>query len=89
LLAPFEKVGRVAVPDARDYTRAGEALSRLRQRGKTLKRPGGALLDALIASVAVRQGALVVTMNVSDFALLAAELPVRVESLASFARRAS
>jgi predicted nucleic acid-binding protein len=80
LLSPFEKAGRIAIPEAGDYVRAGEALSRLRERGKTLKRP-------LIASVGARLGALVVTVNVSDFALLAAEIPVRTESFAAFSGR--
>src|SRR5689334_4179611 len=54
LVSPFEKAGRLAVPEAGDYTRAAKALSRLREGGKTPKRPGGALLDALIATVAAR-----------------------------------
>ena len=87
LLAPFEKAGRVAVPEAGDYVRAGEALSRLRERGKTLKRPAGALLDALIAAVGARLGALVVTVHASDFALLTTALPVRAESFEMFTAR--
>jgi predicted nucleic acid-binding protein len=87
LLSPFEKAGRVATPEAGDYTRAATALSRLREEGKTLKQPGGALLDALISAVGVRLGALVVTINVRDFAMLASVLPLRVESMDDFVGR--
>jgi predicted nucleic acid-binding protein len=87
LLSPFEKAGRLAVPNAADYVQAATALSRLRENGKTLKQPGGALLDATIAAVGVRLGALVVTMNVGDFRMLAGELPLHVESLSDFAAR--
>jgi predicted nucleic acid-binding protein len=87
LLSPFEKAGRVLVPDDGDYQRAGAALSRLREGGKTLRQPGGALLDALIAATAARHGALVVTQNLADFRLLATVLPVRVESLPDLVSR--
>lgn len=84
LLSPFEKAGRVATPEAADYTRAATALSRLREKGKTLRQPGGALLDALISTVGVRLGALVVTNNTGDFAMLASVQPLRVQSLGAF-----
>ena len=87
LLAPFEKAGRVLVPEQGDFVRAGAALSRLRERGMTLRRPAGALLDALIAAVGARLGALVVTVNAADFVSLSRELPVRVEAWASFSAR--
>ena len=84
LLSPFEKAGRLAVPNAGDYVRAATALSRLREDGKTLKKPAGALLDATIAAVGVRLGALVVTMNIGDFRMLADVLPLNVESMSDF-----
>jgi predicted nucleic acid-binding protein len=87
LLAPFEKAGRLAVPEAGDYVRAATALSRLRERGKTLKQPGSALLDALIAAVGSRSGAMLVTFNIDDFRMLAEVLPLRVETLADFMTR--
>jgi len=87
LLAPFERAGRLAVPEASDYERAGLALSRLREDGKTLKKPGGALLDALIATLGARFGALVVTINIDDFRMLTQALPLRVEPLTEFAKR--
>lgn len=87
LLSPFEKAGRLAVPEAHDYVRAATALSRLREGGKTLKKPGGALLDALIATVGARHGALLVTLNIDDFRMLAEELPLRVEAMTDFRMR--
>ena len=87
LLTPFERAGRVAVPLYPDYQRAASALSRLRVRGKTLSNPGGALLDALIGTVAVRIGALLVTTNLRDFEALATQLPLVLEPLDRFAAR--
>ncbi len=85
LLRPFEKAGRIAHPEPGDFRRAGLALGRLRQRGRTLKNPGGALLDGLIASLCARTGALLVTTNLRDFETLAEELPFRVRSLDALA----
>ncbi|MGH7296087.1 MAG: hypothetical protein ACRELB_14185, partial [Polyangiaceae bacterium] len=76
LLAPFERANRIATPMHSDYRRAAAALSLLRARGKTLANPGGALLDALVMSTALRIGAMVVSANVRDFAALAARVPV-------------
>jgi predicted nucleic acid-binding protein len=45
------------------------------------------LLDALIAVVAVRDGALLVTTNIGDFERLAEVLPLRVEGFDSFLKR--
>lgn len=87
LLTPFEKAERVAIPLEGDYVRAATALSRLREDGMALKQPGGALLDALIAAVAVRLGALVVTFNIADFQKLSRVLPVQVETMGDLARR--
>lgn len=84
MLAPFERAGRVAHPGRDDFRRAATALSRLRERGRSLRNPGGALLDALTATAAARLGALIVTNNLSDFDLLATELPVRVEGFRQF-----
>lgn len=88
LVAPFDKAGRLIVPDRGDYARAAAALSRLREEGTSLKSPGGALLDGLIAAMASRTGALLVTLNLSDFALLGRHLPLRAETLTEFAAHA-
>jgi len=81
LIRPFEKAGRIAHPEPSDFRRAGLALGRLRQRGRTLKNPGAALLDGLIGAVCARIGALLVTANLRDFESLARELPFHVKAL--------
>lgn len=81
LIRPFQKAGRIAHPELGDFHRAGLALGRLRGRGRTLKNPGGALLDGLIGAVCARMGALLVTANFRDFEGLAEELPFRVSTL--------
>jgi predicted nucleic acid-binding protein len=87
LIAPFERAGRMAVATYPDYERAAAALSRLRSRGRTLSSPGGALLDALIGSVGVRIGAMVVTTKLRDFEALVAQMPLVVEPFDRFAVR--
>jgi len=86
LIAPFERAGRIASPAQRDFVRAAEALSKLREAGLTLKNPGAALLDSLQAANAVRIGALLVTENVSDLEKLAKFLPVSISSFKEFSR---
>ena len=81
LLQPFGRSERVIEPTAGDYDRAAVALSRLRERGRSLRHPGGALLDAVVAASCVRYGARLVTLNPSDFSLLAQELPLSFDSL--------
>lgn len=87
LLAPFERSGRVATPLHGDFLRGADALSALRARGKTLASPGGALLDAVIMAVARRIGAVVVSANERDFALLAGRIPVVFHPFREFATR--
>lgn len=85
ILSPYERAGRMVTPGYRDFLRAGTALSRLRQSGKTLK--GAALLDAVQAVDAARLGALLVTQNLSDFEMLRTYIPVAVESFDQFRGR--
>jgi len=87
LLSPFERAGRLLCPVASDFERAALALSRLRERGQTPRGSKSALLDALIATIGAREGALVVTHNVSDFRALATEITVRVETFDAFRER--
>ena len=87
LLAPFEGAGRVVSPNLRDFSRAGAAISKLRQAGITLKNPGAALLDGLQAADAARIGALLVTGNVSDFKNLARYIPFSVQSFQEFSSK--
>ncbi len=86
LLSPFERAGRIVTPNPRDFHRAGDALSKLRGSGTTLKNPGAALLDAVQASDAARMGALLVTANIADFTQLARYIPVTVQSFDDFRR---
>jgi predicted nucleic acid-binding protein len=87
LIAPYQRSGRLACPTLRDYERAAAALSRLRERGRLPSGAKASLLDALIAAVAAREGALLVTGNLADFAKLAEVLPLRVEGFDAFNRR--
>jgi predicted nucleic acid-binding protein len=87
LLAPFEAAGRLLCPSAGDFARASLSLSRLRERGRLPSGSKGALLDGLIATLAVREGALLVTHNVSDFAALGKALPLRFEHFDTFQQR--
>jgi predicted nucleic acid-binding protein len=87
LAAPFERAGRILNPLEGDFVRAATALSRLREAGRSLKNPGAALLDGLIAAVCVREGALLVTSNLADFRLLALEMPLGMEAFAGFRNR--
>jgi predicted nucleic acid-binding protein len=87
LLAPYEAAGRLLCPSSGDFERAALALSRLRERGRLPSGSRGALLDGLIAAMAVREGALLVTHNVSDFASLAKALPLRFERFDAFQQR--
>jgi predicted nucleic acid-binding protein len=87
VIDPFERSGRLVHPLPADFKRAAGALSRLREAGRTLKSPGGALLDAIIAAVSCREGALLVSSNVSDFRMLSSVLPLQTEGFGSFCER--
>ena len=84
IIHPFERAGRLSTPNGSEWERAALALSRLREAGHTLRNPGGALLDAVIAAVASARGALLVSENLADFSRLATYMPLTVRSLASF-----
>jgi predicted nucleic acid-binding protein len=87
LYAPHQQSGRLLCPLSSDFERAALALSHLCTRGQPPSGSKSALLDALIATVAARQGALLVTKNLADFTRLAEEIPVLVESYHAFSRR--
>jgi predicted nucleic acid-binding protein len=89
LLAPFAGAGRVRAASGEELADAGRALSKLRQRGTLASGGAGALIDAAIAVVALRLGALLVTANARDFAKLATVLPFHWEPLHAFAARMS
>ena len=87
LIQPFARANRLCAASAADLRTAGEALCRLRERGLSLKGPGGALLDSTVAVNAVNLGALLVSSNEGDFTRLASVLPLRFETLADFTAR--
>jgi len=78
---------RIASTGYADFIRAAEAISKLREKGVTLKSPGSSLMDALIAVDVRKIGALLVTHNLADFQRLRAYIPLTVESLDDFRRR--
>jgi len=84
LLGPYERAGRLLCPSRDDFERAGLALSRLRERGRPVSGSKSSLLDALIAAIVVREGALLVTRNLSDFAKLATAMPLRAHGFDAF-----
>lgn len=84
LLRPFERTGRLRAPTPPVLLDAGRGLSKLREEGRSLKKPEGALLDAQIAMGCARSGSLLVTNNSSDLAMLAGVMPLRFRSFAEF-----
>jgi predicted nucleic acid-binding protein len=87
LCAPHVRTGRLLCLAVGDFDRAATALSRLRVKGRSPSGSKAALLDALIVSLASREGALVVTKNLADFTALSAVMPARVEAFDDFKRR--
>lgn len=87
LLAPFEHRGRLLCPTLADYERAALSLSKLRERSQLPSGAKSSLFDALIATVAAREGALLVTTNLSDFSKLKLVLPLRLEGYDAFRAR--
>jgi len=74
----FEQVGRLLAPTASDWRETGLLLSRIgEQLGFSLVGRGRLTNDALLALSARRHGLTVLTLNVSDFALLARFRPFR------------
>lgn len=87
LIEPFASTGRLRAASAREIADAGVALAKLRERGEELAGGTGALVDAVTAVAATREGALLVSENVHDFGRLARVLPLRWETLAAFTSR--
>ncbi len=87
LLESFVRTDRLRAEGAGEIVAAGRALSQLRERGQPLRNPGGALVDAIIAVGASREGALLVSDNAGDFEKLARVLPLRWATLAAFTAR--
>lgn len=87
ICAPHQRSGRLLCPMSSDFERAAIALSKLRERGRPPSGSKAALLDALIAAIAAREGALLVTQNLTDFSRLTEEIPVLIEGFETFCKR--
>jgi predicted nucleic acid-binding protein len=71
LVRRFERLGRVVVPTAGSWNDAGDLLATIARREPIVRtKLPGLWNDALIALSARQIGAMVVTENVRDFALL-------------------
>jgi len=76
----FDRVGRIIVPELRDWTQAGKVLAQLAiEYGFESIGRGRLTNDALIAVSAGRQGITVITENERDFARLSRFQPFRYE----------
>lgn len=76
-LKPFEKAGRVLIPDYQSFCEAGRVLAALGSEGIGTARRRLLVNDVLIAVTATKSGALLVTQNNRDFARIAKHIPVR------------
>lgn len=78
----FDTRGRLEVPMTIDWLRAGNAIRRV-GRQHSYEQVGRARLtnDALIAAMALRIGATILTRNSADFALLHDHIPASVLGL--------
>ena len=69
----FSKVGRLLVPEASDWSKAGTILARIGERfGYDRIGKSRLTTDALIAACAARKGMVLITRNLRDFQMLAA-----------------
>lgn len=76
-LEPFEKAGRLVVPDHGSFREAGRVLGKLGLGGLTSTDLRQITNDVLIAVTAARAGAVVITSNAADFSRIAEQVPVR------------
>ena len=76
-LKPFEKAKRVITPDHSGFLEAGIVLARLGAQGEDVIRRRQLVNDILIAVTAARAGAVVITANARDFALIEVYAQVR------------
>jgi predicted nucleic acid-binding protein len=75
-------VGRLVAPTAPDWDRAARALRAVGTAAPGLRSKLPRLWnDALIAATARRLGAIVITHNAPDFALIARHMPVDIRSI--------
>lgn len=76
-LKAFEKAGRVVTPDHGGLLECGRVLAQLGAQGVSLPQRRHMVSDVMIAVSASRAGAIVVTANARDFALIGRHTPVR------------
>lgn len=76
-LKPFEKAGRLIVPQHRVFLRAGEILAKLGTDGMTVVQRRQMVGDILMAVSAADAGVIVVTANVRHFERIANHTPLQ------------
>ena len=76
-LKVFQKLGRVVTPDHADLLEGGRVLAKLGEEGVGLPQRRRMVNDVMIAVSSARAGAIVVTANARDFALIGRHTPVR------------
>jgi len=76
-LKPFEKAGRLIVPDHRSLLEAGRVLAALRSEGIGAAHRRQLVNDVVIAVTAARAGVGVLTANTKDFTRIAKYTTVR------------
>jgi predicted nucleic acid-binding protein len=79
LLNHFAQAGRLVVPSAGDYERAGALIAKLQsEKGYTIKKSASITNDCLIACSAKGLGATVYTQNKKDFEAIRQILSIKV-----------
>jgi len=77
--AHFTRVGRLVLPSAADYERAGEIIAKLQSvKGYTIRKSASITNDCIIAASARRIGATLYTQNQKDFAAIQQLMPFKV-----------
>lgn len=79
LFGHFTRTGRLVVPSAGDYERAGTLIAKLQsEKGYTIRKSASITNDCLIACSAKSLGATVYTQNKKDFEAIRQILPLKV-----------
>lgn len=76
-LKPFEKAGRILVPDHACFREAGIALAALANDGIGSSHLRQIVNDVLIAVTAARAGAILITANTGDFSRIEEHIAMR------------
>ena len=76
-LKPFEKAGRILIPDYESFRKTGKVLAALGRDNVEASRRRIMVNDVLIAVTAVRSGAVLVSANAHDFRLIEQYLGLR------------